>query len=390
MIQAFYLNEAGYSVRVIEKENRLGGLLGSRREEGFLIEQAANAFIANGELERVAKIIGVELVEKTPTARKRFIYRKGKMRKWPLNVKESFPLLQFFISRKWKNPKFSPRHDESLYHWSLRNLGEGLTNYLIEPGIQGVYASSLSHLSASLVLESLFKKHRKGRLVGSVSPKGGMQEWIDALKKYLKKQNVVFETNTEARSFDFSKPHIFAVGLNTLKNWGNRLEIPVHQSVLQTQCASLTSVTLGFHNPKHRLNEGFGCLFPRQEGFKALGVLFNHSIFPGRVKEGASETWIYNDEQEEFSLMGEGTLLQYVLSDREKLGERVEPDVVSISQWPGRIPLYNAALQYFLEEQEKGDYPYLLVGNYLGSLGLSKILFIARRNVELIEGGRFG
>jgi protoporphyrinogen oxidase len=217
-----------------------------------------------------------------------------------------------------------------------------------------------------------------------------MQEWIDKLRSYLKKKGVSFELNQEKTHFDWSQPTVLALGLKSLRELANEQKIPVHRSVLNTRCASLTSVVVNFKDPSQKISEGFGCLFPKKENFNSLGVLFNHSIFPGRVEEGASETWILNDQKMDFSAMSPMALVRYIQSDRSLLGKSwVEPDEVQISQWPERIPVYNNALKDFIKNQNQEESPFLLIGNYLGDLGLSKILFHAQKNVEKVDGGFF-
>ncbi len=390
LIQAFYLAEAGYPVRLFDKTARWGGLIGSKKTHGFLFEQAANAFIANKELERVAKAIGVTLVPKTKEASRRFIYRNGEMRRWPLGVMESLPLLSFFLSKKWKSPKYAPKEGETLEAWGVRTLGERQTQYLLGPVIQGIYATTLDKLDASLILQSLNRRKPRGKLRGTVSPAGGMQQWNEKMMEFLLRHNVEIETNREIIEWNSKEATIFAVDLASLREMANSQKIPISPSLLETQSASLTSVTLAYRSEKQKLQEGFGCLFPRVEGFNALGVLFNHSIFPGRVTQGASETWILNDEKMEFSQMSQTALLRYIQSDRGQLtNQHCEPDHIFLNQWPQRIPIYNQDLKEFLEIHDKENPPYLLMGNYLGDLGLSKLLFRAQDNLKKIQGGYF-
>jgi oxygen-dependent protoporphyrinogen oxidase len=391
LIQAFYLAEAGHPVRLLEKEDRLGGLLGSQQHDDFLFEQAANAMIANRELERVGKIIGVRWVQKKKQAGRRYIYRQGQMRRWPLGIAESLPLVPFLWHKKWRNSKAQPREDETLEVWGQRHLGPALTHYLLEPAMQGVYAAPLHDLDASLILKSLRYKPKRGRLRGSVAPSGGMQEWIDRMVDYLRHRNVEIQTGTEVSDFSWDRPTILALGLSALQQLVNRQRVPLPSSILEAQCVSLTSVCLAFTETAERLPEGFGCLFPKSEKLNSMGVLFNHSIFPGRAERGASETWILGDQTMSFSRMSERALLRYVLSDRHVLrGATTDPTHWQVNQWPGRIPLYNRALKTFLSDLDQQRLPFLLIGNYLGDLGLSKILFHAKNNLLRIESREVG
>ena len=393
LMQAFYLAEAGVPVQIFETEDRVGGLLGSRMESGFLIEQAANAFIANQELERVSSVIGVPLIEKMPAAKKRYILNNGKMSRWPLGFIDSLRLAWFGVKWIFAKKLCWPRPQETLREWGDRFLGQTITRQLIETGLQGVYAISGEYLSADLILESFNTKPALGSLRGSVSPRHGMQEWVDGLVRYLESKDVKFHLNASWTDHDPQKPTIYCMGLKGLK--AHHKQIPGLPASLQdTQVVSLTSVCVAFKNSQFQ-PEGFGCLFPEKEKFKSLGVLFNHSIFAGRVTDGTSETWIYNDQKEKVSELDPKDVLKKVLVDRHKLtGEIIEPDLVSVHPWSQRIPLYNDKLKKFIEDlrdqQETQKPPYLINGNFLGHLGLAKIPIWAQKNRDLILGGYFG
>ncbi len=388
LIQAFYLLEAGFSVHVHEKEDQVGGLLGSHSSGDFLVERAANALMASKELERIAKIIDVRLEPMKSKARKRYIYRDGEMRRWPLNLSESLPLFSFALKAKLfkKMPKFDGK--ESLSMWTEYTLGAAARDYLIEPAMQGVFASYSDELNAQAVFQSLFPSQLTGRLRGSVAPRGGMQTWIIKMRNYLKDQGCRFTLGQSVNEPMDLANLIMAVDLKELKSLANRLKLSyLPQSIFSTKMASLTSVTVLYKNPVSA-PEGFGCLFPRKENFYSLGVLFNHNIFPGRASSGHSETWILNDSQKTFSEMSPSALQDYVLADRARLFSKSDkPDECYSYPWPERIPLYNSDLLEFNQNLELDPPPFLLIGNYLGQLGLSRILIRAQDNVAKIKAG---
>ncbi len=391
LMQAFYLTEKGYNVRVFEKETKVGGLLGTKLDSPFLIEQGANAFLANKELERVASVIGVKLRPKKRKARKRYVYNNGEMSRWPLSLFESLPLAKFALMAKWGKDKLVASPDESLWDWGCRLLGASVTENLLEPGMQGVYATESKNLDAQLILDSLKKRPKKGKLRGSVAPEGGMGEWIEQTRKYLVENGCEFFLETEKENLN-QNPTIFAVSLADMRSLVNSQRLDIPKSILETKSVSLTSVTLCFgKNKVAQKKDGFGCLFPKKESFNSLGVLFNNNIFKGRGGSHVSETWILNDDKMDFSHMSHTALIRYVMTDRYKLtGERVDPKKTYVYQWPGKIPLYDSALREFLVDLENDKSPYLFIGNYLGDLGLSKILLKARKNLKKIEGGHFG
>lgn len=390
MAQAFYLVERGYSAVVHEKENHLGGLLGTHHPDALLVEQAANAFMNNAEVERVSKQIGVELVPVRAQAKKRFLYRAHKMRRWPLSIAESLPLVQFMFKATIAKSSIDALPGETLRAWSLRHWGQAGTDFVLEPAMQGIYAISLDDLDAASILHSIFSQFPKAQQRGSVAPRGGMTEWMDRMRDYLQARSCEFIVDENDPSFLQSQPTIVAVGLKDLKKLAQEktLELPIE--IEQTQCCSLTSVSL-YYQQKTPFAEGFGCLFPNPENFNSKGVLFNHNIFPDRCGQGSLETWILNDQNQSFSTMSGPDVLRSVLSDRQRLtGMTVAPDRHFIFQWPQRIPIYNQALSEFNKALAAKSSKCLFVGNYLGHLGLGKILFRAQENAAKVAGGFFG
>ena len=388
LAQAFYLVERGFKPVVLEKKSRLGGLLGSHSCQSFLVEQAANAFLASAELERVSELIGLSLIPAKKKASKRFIYRNGKKCRQPLSLRELGPVFMFFLKGGFKRAFGNIRNGETLKQWGQRCLGEPATRFVLEPAMQGVFAVGSDQLDAQLVLGAFTKRSPKGRLKGSVAPAGGMREWIDRMRIYLESRGCEFIMNYKETIGD-CYPTVWAVDLASLKKISEQDEKQIPREIRKTKTTSLSSVTLMFED-KNFNKEGFGCLFPRGSDFHSLGVLFNHNIFNGRVERGSSETWVLGDQTMGFSGMDGEALFRYVLSDRYQFtGSRVEPLAFRIFQWPDSFPVYDKNLRNFIKTLDREKRKALFVGNYLGRLGLSEILVRARSNAEKVVGGYF-
>ena len=392
LTQAFYLVEKGFKPVILERKNRLGGLLGSHRHQSFLVEQGANAFLANAELERLSRIMDIPLISTQKKSSRKFIYRNGKKCRQPLFLRELGLPLMFFLKGGFGRAIGKVKARETLKQWGQRNLGEAATRFVLEPAMQGVFAVSSDQLDADLVLNAFANRSPRGRMKGSVTPGRGMQQWIDRMKFYLESHGCEFVMNYKAEINDCC-PTLWAVDLASLKKISEQGKGDLPCEIQKTKTASLSSVTLMFENENFN-REGFGCLFPRGLGFHSLGVLFNHNIFKGRVPGGSSETWILGDQIMGFSGMSEQVLLRYVLSDRYQLtGFRAEPGAFKVFQWPDSLPVYDRNLGKFikaldgLDREKRKD---LFVGNYLGRLGLSEILLRAKANAEKVAGGYFG
>jgi oxygen-dependent protoporphyrinogen oxidase len=140
----------------------------------------------------------------------------------------------------------------------------------------------------------------------------------------------------------------------------------------------IVSVTV-FFPPETAGIPGFGCLFPRAEGFRALGVLANDRVFPGRARDAISETWLLGGALDpEVGKLSDDELLQLVLGERAKLfGLRPRVLLSRITRWSGAIPHYDRGLESALENLKHLHFregPFRLFGNYLGELGLGSIL----------------
>ena len=108
---------------------------------------------------------------------------------------------------------------------------------------------------------------------------------------------------------------------------------------------------------------------------RARGVLFNDSIFEGRGLSHA-ETWIFggaldadvvNLTDEEFA--------QLIASERKRFyGVRNEPLAVHVTRWPNALPHYTIELEKILTTLPAPPPNVTLVGNYLGRIGLAKLV----------------
>lgn len=371
---AYFLKKYGHEVTIVETE-KTGGLLQSRQTPHGLVETAANALLANAVVEDMARDIGVELLSTLPSAKKRFIYRNEKMRRWPLSFVSSMRMLCEVLPRFMANRKaFTPLKGESVLAWGQKHIGLEATKYLLLPALSGVYAGDPAKLSASLVFGRFFSGARipRGKLKGSVAPRGGMGEWTQKCETWLKEHGVSFRTDFQldcettivaipppkAASFLATKAPRLARAL---------AKIPMNSLLTATAFFSGSSI------------DGFGCLFPREENFRALGVLANDKIFIGRSHNCHSETWILGGALDPAVLtLSEDEIRDVILKDRAKLlGLEEKPLAIHVTRWPQAIPHYSLELEFLLPELQPEN-SFIPFGTYLGDLGLARVLLRAR------------
>ncbi len=143
----------------------------------------------------------------------------------------------------------------------------------------------------------------------------------------------------------------------------------------------LLSVTV-FLAPETQAIPGFGCLFPRGEGFRALGVLANDQIFPKRAIDSISETWIFGGVADPDALkLSDAHLLELIAKERAKLhGLKGRILHSRIHRWEEAVPHYDLALEEAVEHLKALDFRegiYRVFGTYLGELGLGQVMYRA-------------
>lgn len=399
---ARYLTQSGVQCEIFEATNRCGGLIKTERKEGYLVESAANAILASAEVEKLFLDLNISFEAAGFTSDSRYIFR-SKPKTIPFNIFEIlfiiFKLLKSIVLRNIK-----PLENETLTKWALRVGGEKFRNYLLEPAVGGVYATSTHQLSAYLVLGLLFNSElraKKGKLAGSLSPKDGMQSIIDSLVTYLQNKSVNFHFNSKVTVTELKDEFSFIVVAGSLKGLSETLSGPEFSFTNEySETSNLDISTVTLVPAEAKAIKGFGCLFPRSEEFKSLGVLFNTDIFSNRGASD-SETWILP-----FVTEDEKIVRHVITNDRLRLhSSESDFKILNFQSWPKALPAYNIELLNFLKssifiKKESGNplqvfkegarikYPQkfvYLTGNYLGGLGLSKILDYNLRLAERIK-----
>jgi len=373
---AYFLTKQRFKVRIVENSDRTGGLIQTIRTEHGLVETAANGLLASARLEAMCADIGVPLVMTRREGRRRFIYR-GKPKQLPLTLGE---MLSVSARVAVNVTKFSPRPFESIGDWSRRVLGQGATEYLLAPALGGIYAGDPDRLSASLIFGKAklpdhlnTTKPAKGRLHGTVAPPNGMQQLIDGLTDYLQRNGAEFALKHEDEP-DANRQTIVCLSAKAAAKYLENLAPELAQALSKIEMLSLATVTCFYSQDAAKL-KGFGCLFPRNEGFRARGVLFNDFIFEGRGPAHA-ETWIFGGalDPEVVTLSGD-ELARTIAAERERFyGRRDQLLEMRVTRWRTVLPHYSIELERTLTMLPPPPKNIALVGNYLGRIGLAKIL----------------
>ncbi len=364
---AWSLASRGIVVHVVDAGEEIGGLIHTRRTANGLVETAANAFVWSERLAALASAIGVELIDASATSRKRYIFRDGRARRWPLGPVESLATVAragtAMITRSAK-----PRDGEFVRDWGERVLGRAATTWALAPAMQGVYAAPLDRLSAPAIFG------RKRGKIRSVAPRGGMGEFMATLADALRAKGVRFTSGLTLEAITPDRPTIVATSARRAAALIAPHAPAVAQAFERIEQTSIVTITI-FLQPHHDDLRGFGVLFPRATGVQAAGVLFNTDIFPGRSAL-RSETWIYTGDTAQHVPVDDAQAIgMRVRPDRTQLtGRDAEPVSWTVTRWIDALPVYGHAV---LDAAKAADAlpPWLgVAGNYLGQIGVSALL----------------
>jgi len=428
-------------ITLLEKENRLGGKIWSRKEEGFLCEWGPNGFLDSKpqtlDLCRDLKVDS-RLLRSNDNARKRFIYSGGILNRLPENgpsfLKSSLISWpgKFRLAMEPFIPQFRGDEDETLAAFGRRRLGEEALNKLIAPMVSGIFAGDPETMSlkscfpriAELEAEygglikamiRLAKKKKAeiaaGKAVASAagpggvltSFRGGIQELTDILAAELGTTIIRSGEEVVKVAKGESVPWRVVTGKGELNADAVLLATPAYASadfldeaapaisgvLRQIPYATMTVVCFGYEKEliNYDLN-GFGYLIPKQEKLSTLGTLWDSSIFEGRAPEGKVllRSMVGGACFPQYIKLSDAEVEKRVRDDLEKtMGITAAPSFIRIFRHEKAIPQYTVghakrleALSGLLEKQPG----LILTGNSYRGIGLNDCVAAAHRGAE--------
>jgi oxygen-dependent protoporphyrinogen oxidase len=366
---AYYLARAGADVTLLEKQPRLGGFVDTLRTPHGLVETAASGITNSGRLEALCADLDLSLVHTKKESRKRYLFR-GEPRQWPLGIGESAGFAGH-LGASLVTRRFRPRDGEPIEAWGRRVLGPAATHFILAAALQGIYAGDPAALSASLIFRKT--KPPKPSKKGLVAPPEGLAQLTAALAAKIEALGGTIRTGATVDEL----PDGTVVLATSIADAGSLLRARAPETARALAGAELVPLVrvTAFYPSSENTVPGFGVLFPRGEGVRALGVLFNTNIFPNRG-EGHSESWIYAGAQDREILdLDDAALFEAMDRDRETLyGRAVEPLARYPQRWPVGLPHYTVALEALAPRSLPLPKDVFLVGNYLRGIGLPMLL----------------
>jgi len=181
LVAARRLKSAGAAVLLIEKSTRLGGVVVTDHDDGFLVEGGPDSFVAGkGVVLELAGELGLadEVIPVSPDAGGSYVWWRGRLHPLPggflLMVPSRLgPLLgSSLLSLRGKARVLAdlvlPRHtaggdDESLESFVTRRLGREVLDRIAEPLVAGIHAAEPATMSVRASFPRFLEMERKHR-----------------------------------------------------------------------------------------------------------------------------------------------------------------------------------------------------------------------------------
>jgi oxygen-dependent protoporphyrinogen oxidase len=440
---AYYLekakrNGAAITWTLFEKSSRLGGVVRTENQDGYVLEAGPDSFLTiKPDAAELCAELGIsdQLISSNDTLRKTYILVKGRLvpipeglefmvptRVWPM---ATTPLFSFATKLRMAKERFiSGNHqteDESVAGFVRRHFGQQMVDRVAEPLLAGVYGGSADKLSVRAVLPRFVEMEREhGSLVRATlkvrkerqaasspqplftSVKQGMQQMTDALAAALPAQSVRLQQNVSVmRSNDAWRvtgpgfdENFDAVVLAVPAPAAACLLKPIHSDLAamlsRIQYTSSAAVLLGYNQAA--LPPGHGFLVPRTENRKMMACTFVHKKFDHRAPPGGALLRCF------FSSSRMPDLLERSDEDFEDVAQKELQDILGLEapprflrtfRWDVAMPQYEVGHLERVAQMETllAGLPGLqIIGNSFHGIGVPDCVKSGRLAAEKIAG----
>jgi oxygen-dependent protoporphyrinogen oxidase len=383
---AHALVAAGFDAHVLEAADRLGGVVGTSRVDGFLREHAASSFLGGPPRGALAlcETLGVPVDKASSRARKRWIFIDGKPRalpRGPLDFVRSDLLTWRGKLALLREPLADGRArgvDESVHAFASRRLGAEAARAIVAPFVTGIFAADshevsleagfprLAELDASGgIMRGFARQAAKAMLAratgkpsahtprGMWAPTGGLGALIEALglklgarvrtgvrvTSLIPEDESVLVNNERWDAVVLALPARDAAQLaaDTLPELASKLRVFRRAPVAQVYLGALA-------RSAPRAGDGFGCLVAQGEDPRVLGIVFESTVWPNRAPDGqVLLRCIYGGGRDpEAAALREETLIEQASLDANILLDAdLDLTYASVIKWEHGIAQYD-------------------------------------------------
>ncbi len=389
---------------VVEAKDRVGGVIGTARFDGFTVEEGPDSFITNKPwgVEVCRRLgLGDQVIETDPSHRRSFVVRNGRLAPVPEGFVLMAPsrLLPVLTSPilSWRGklrmlmdlviPRRDDETEESLAAFVRRRLGREALDRLVQPLVAGIYTADPNDLSLKATLPQFLAMEREhGSLILGARRAARDRDSLHLEEQASGARNGLFVTLAEGMD---TLPRALAAALPSgcirtetavrrisrnapVSPWLVELldgpSIEADSVVLATEAhaaarlldsadpalalqlraipyASSIIVNIAYRRDQitHPL-DGFGAVVPAIEGRPILAVSFLSVKFPNRAPAGTVllRAFIGGATRPDQLDLEDGALSALVQRELgELIGASGEPLFVRIGRHPRSMPQYN-------------------------------------------------
>jgi len=437
---AFYLKRKGIPVTVYEASGRVGGVIQSLRQDGYLAEFGPNTLLETSpKISQLVRDAGLQSrrLDPDPKAEARYVVRYQRPIAMPSKPLGFFTTDLFTLKAKLavlREPFVPPRRDnveESIAQFVVRRFNQEFLDHAIDALVAGIYAGdpyklSVTHAFPKLkALEDNYGSMIKGQLFGARDRKKRGEIAKDRAPKFSFDEGLQVLPDTLARQLgdtvqlgacvtrlvqnpgewiveykqggaELRAEHAAVIYAGTALKLAE-LKIESRQSIdlaplSEIRYPPVASVVLGFRREDVAHScEGFGMLIPRIEGFKILGTIFSSSLFPNRAPAGhhTLTSYIGGERYPELASLSPEKLYELTCEDlRVLLGVRGKPTFQHCVFYPRAIPQYNVGYGRYralMADAESKAAGLFLAGHYRDGVSLSDSIVSGCNVVERVE-----
>ena len=420
-------------IRVLEASDKLGGLLSSHEQDGFLMEDGPDGFITDKPAAlNLVKELGneSELIGTLEQNRRSFILKnrrliptpKGVYLMAPASIKDLWasPLLswkgKFRVAMEPWVPKKTSNKEESLAEFVSRRLGQEALERIAQPMIGGIYGTSAEILSLKATMPRFLKmEEEEGSIVRALRKKEttasgprygmfmtfktGIGRLVEILRQnldpetlyqgerceHIAKENAtwVLRTNKNTHRGDHV---IFSVPTYVTAQLLTSTQTKLSELLSRISYASSATLNLGYERKQisHSLG-GMGFVVPEIEDSPIVGCSFSSMKYSGRapkdhvllrafVSGSAALNPNVDDIQQELSKL---------------LGISGAPKIYRLRIWKKSMPQYQLGhldLVDKIEEQVEATPGLHLVGNAFRGVGIPDVIRCSEKTASKIMG----
>ena len=329
---AYYLKAGGMKVLLLEKSDRVGGVIQTTNENGFTFESGPNTGIINtAELVQLFQDLKLEFEIPGATSKARWIWKRGKWHALPTGILSAIFTPLFSVRDKIRvlgEPFRRRKHrlNESIAKLVRRRLGKSILRYAVDPFISGIYAGDPKKLIARYALPKLYALEqmygsfvmgavRRRKIVAAekaagitksvFSIPGGLENLIHVLEEKIGKSCIMkgvsavqinpqqeqycctFIIDNEMHEILTSKV-ISTIDGKSIAPLFPFINADVMSKITAIRYASVVQVVIGYKAWKGIQLDAFGGLIPSKEEKDILGILFPSTLFQHRAPEGGA------------------------------------------------------------------------------------------------------